>query len=147
MSSKQIFFAILIILGSIIGLLDTGYLSLLEWQGKNSLACDVGGFNCNAVLTSQYSRFLGIPLAYCGLAYYLGLFVLAVIYLDLRHKKILQTIEFTLWVGFSISLVLLYLQAFTLKAFCLYCLVSEAAIFSMVLGFLIIKFVIKKTEG
>ena len=104
MQKKKIFFLILIVLGSIIGLFDVGYLSMLEWQGKNSSACDLGGLNCNAVLTSQYSKLFNIPLAYWGLAYYLVLFILIVVYLDFsaiggKHQKIFQAIGLMLWVG------------------------------------------------
>ena len=139
MSKKQSFFIFLIIFGAAIGLFDSGYLSMLEFRGQTGLACDLGGFNCDAVLTSQYSRFLNIPLAYWGLAYYSALFFLAIVYLDLRNRRILQLIELLLWSGFFVSLVLLYLQAFILRAFCLYCVISEVVVFSMILGYLILK--------
>ncbi|OGY39248.1 MAG: hypothetical protein A2418_00155 [Candidatus Brennerbacteria bacterium RIFOXYC1_FULL_41_11] len=149
MQKKKIFFLILIVLGSIIGLFDVGYLSMLEWQGKNSSACDLGGLNCNAVLTSQYSKLFNIPLAYWGLAYYLVLFILIVVYLDFsaiggKHQKIFQAIGLMLWVGFGVSSVLLYLQAFVLKAFCLYCLISEIAIVIMIIGYLVARHYFKE---
>ncbi len=144
MAKKQGILIFLIIFGAAIGLLDSGYLSMLEFRNQTGVACDLGGFNCDAVLTSQYSRLLGIPLAYWGLAYYSALFFLAIVYLDLKNKKILQLIELWLWSGFAVSLILLYIQAFVLKAFCLYCLISEVVIFIMVLGYLTIKFLFKE---
>lgn len=146
MAKKQEIFIFLIIFGAVIGLLDSGYLSMLELRGQTGAACDLGGFNCDAVLTSRYSRLFGIPLAYWGLAYYSALFFLAIVYLDLKNRKILHLIELWLWSGFAVSLILFYLQAFVLKAFCIYCLISEAAVFAMILGYLIIKFIPKESD-
>lgn len=144
MAKKQEIFIFLIIFGAVIGLLDSGYLSMLELRGQTGAACDLGGFNCDAVLTSRYSKLFGIPLAYWGLAYYSALFFLAIVYLDLKNKKILQLIELWLWSGFAVSLILLYIQAFVLKAFCLYCLISEVVIFILLIGYLAIKFLSRK---
>ena len=144
MFKKERIFIFLVIFGAAVGLFDSGYLSMLELRGQTGTACDLGGFNCDAVLTSRYSKLLGIPLAYWGLAYYLGLFFLAIVYLDLKNKKILRLIEIWLWLGFAVSLILLYVQYFVLKAFCLYCLISEVVIFSMFFGFLILKFLFKE---
>lgn len=144
MAKKQEIFIFLIIFGAVIGLLDSGYLSMLELRGQTGAACDLGGLNCDAVLTSRYSRLLGIPLAYWGLAYYSALFFLAIVYLDLKNRKILHLIELWLWSGFAVSLILFYIQAFVLKAFCLYCLISEVVIFILLIGYLAIKFLSRK---
>ncbi len=144
MAKKQEIFIFLIIFGAVIGLLDSGYLSMLELRDQTGAACDLGGLNCDAVLTSRYSRLLGIPLAYWGLAYYSALFFLAIVYLDLKNRKILHLIELWLWSGFAVSLILFYIQAFVLKAFCLYCLISEVVIFILLIGYLAIKFLSRK---
>ena len=141
----QRLFAILVVFGSLIGFLDSVY--LVSSEARGSVACDVVGFNCNAVLTSVYSKFFGIPLAWWGVFFYFSLFLLAVVYLDVKRKFILQLIEIWLWSGFVVSLILLYIQAFVLKAFCIYCLISEIAVFGMVLGYLAVKFLPKDSPS
>jgi len=119
---------------------------MLELRSQTGAACDLGGFNCDAVLASRYSKLLGVPLAYWGLAYYLTLFFLAVVYLDFKHKIIFRMIEMAIFSGFFVSLILFYIQAFILKAFCIYCLISEVAVFAMVLGYLAMKLLPKESD-
>ncbi|HCI05503.1 MAG: Vitamin K epoxide reductase [Parcubacteria group bacterium GW2011_GWC1_45_9] len=141
-SKKQAFLGLTVIFGSLIGFLDSAYLAVFS-SGKTGVACDVSGFNCDAVLTSVYSRFLGLPLSWWGLAFYISLFFLAMAYFFLKKEMIFRLIGVWLWSGLAVSLILLYLQAFVLKAFCIYCLISETAVFLMAAGYLAVKFLIK----
>ncbi|MEW5805695.1 MAG: vitamin K epoxide reductase family protein [Patescibacteria group bacterium] len=143
MAPKQKIFLGILVLGSLIGLLDTSYLAILQLKNNQYLSCDFWGFSCDKVLNSVYSKFLGIPLSFWGLGYYLTLFFGAAAYLSRQNKLILRLIELWVWLGAGVSLILVYLQAAVLKAFCLYCLISELVIFTMMISYLIIKFLIK----
>jgi uncharacterized membrane protein len=139
MALKQKVFLGVVILGSIIGLIDASYLAILQIKGIDNSSCDFLGFKCNDVLNSIYSKFLGIPLSFWGVGYYLVLFLAAISYLSLKSKKILQLIELWLIAGVLVSLVLVYIQTVILKAFCLYCLVSEIIIFIVFISYLVVK--------
>lgn len=136
--SKKIFL-FLIILGSAIGFLNSAYIAVFENDLSAGQGCDIRGFDCGAVLSSQYSRFLGAPLSWWGAGYYLSLFFLAVMYFDLGGKRFLQLIEFWLWSGLAVSGFLIYLQAIVLKQFCFFCLISEIVMTVMFGSYLFFK--------
>jgi len=107
---------------SLIGFLDATYLTIQHYRG---FGLDCGPLlECDAVMTSQYAVIGGIPLALLGTMYYLVIFLLTVAYYDRKHLYILSIIARLTILGFLVSLVLVYLQAFIIRAFCLYCLLS-----------------------
>jgi uncharacterized membrane protein len=62
---------------SVIGLGPAGYLTYEHFTGSKTLACSESGtVNCLKVTTSTYSRFLGIPVAVLGLAFFVAMVVL-----------------------------------------------------------------------
>jgi uncharacterized membrane protein len=64
---------------SLIGLAAAGYLAYEHGTGTTTLACpETGVVNCVKVTTSSYSRILGIPVAYLGVAFFVALVVLCV---------------------------------------------------------------------
>ena len=119
---------------SLIGIADTLYLILESYLGGGVKCFIVGG--CETVLTSKYSIFAGIPLAWWGLGFYISVFV-AINLLDIYASDIwLKLLKLMTAAGFIISLVLLYLQVFVIKALCFYCLtsfVSSTALFVLVM--------------
>jgi len=107
---------------SLIGFLDATYLTIQHYRG---LWLDCGPLlDCDAVMTSQYAVIGGIPLALLGALYYLTIFLLTVAYCDRKHRSILSIIANLTILGFLASLILVYLQAFIIRAFCFYCLLS-----------------------
>ena len=107
---------------SLIGFLDSTYLTIQHYRG---FWLDCGPLlECDAVLTSQYAVIGGIPLALLGALYYLAIFLLTVAYYDRKHRCILSIIANLTILGFLTSLILVYLQAFIIRAFCFYCLLS-----------------------
>src|SRR3989344_5649429 len=76
---------------------------------RKELVCPIGS-DCNAVINSRYSKFLGVSLEYWGMFYY------ALIFLS-------YLIMFTSG-AFLFSLYLLFAQAFILKQWCIWCLLS-----------------------
>jgi len=113
--------ATLICAAAFLGMIDALYLTLM--RGLH-VPCSISG-GCNEVLTSPYAEVFHIPLSEIGLAFYLTVFVLAV----LEAFEVAHVLRWVFWLalpGFVITLVLLYLQAFVIHHFCQYCLLSAA---------------------
>jgi uncharacterized membrane protein len=116
--------ALAIALVAFIGMVDTFYLSLKRDAGP--IPCHVTR-GCNDVLTSEFSELAGIPISWFGLLFYLFVFSAAVFEVS-GSAKTLQWIFWPALAAFVISLVLTGIQAFVLRAFCEYCLVSAALV-------------------
>lgn len=107
---------------SLVGLGDSIYLTIQDLTGAH-VQCTLSG--CSEVLSSKYAHVGPVPLASIGAVAYFTFFSLAILaafgYGFARPLLlILVTIMFltTLW--------LLYLQAFVIRHFCQYCLLSAA---------------------
>lgn len=86
--------------------------------------CSITG-GCEEVLTSAYAEIGGIPLAAVGAAAYFSVFSLAT--LAAFDYRIAGTLLRPLVaVMLLVSLWLFYLQAFVIRAFCQFCLLSAA---------------------
>jgi uncharacterized membrane protein len=111
---------------SLVGLADAIYLTVEHVAGRSVKCTIVSG--CSEVLSSQYATVGGIPLALVGAAAYFAVFSLAT--LAAFEYKIAGKL-LTLMVGlmFVTSLWLIYLQAFVIKAFCQFCLLSALVTF------------------
>jgi len=129
---------ILFLVGGFIGFIDSAYLSVLHY--KNVIPpCSILR-ECETVLTSQYATIFGVPNALLGVFYYLVVVVLSVLYFDTKQVKYLITAMGAIILGFIFTLWFLYLQAFVIKAFCEYCLLSAgvtATLFAIVLAFVV----------
>lgn len=133
----QPLFALLLIILSIIGIADAGFIT---YEEINNIIPPCGnGFNCEAVLTSKYSHIGPLSLANLGLIYYLTMLVLSVLnYLDfdlqqfsfikknnfLKRIKVIDLLLIFSTGGFLFSLYLVSLMAFVIQAWCKYCLLS-----------------------
>jgi uncharacterized membrane protein len=124
---------------ALLGLLDSGYLSLERLLGDTgSLVCPIGG-GCVTVQSSAYATLLGVPVAFIGVAGYAALLVLAL--LSLSNDRIAGVGIVTLLlalasVGVLFSLYLIYLQIAVIGALCFWCVVSallELGIWGMAL--------------
>src|ERR1044071_9466177 len=105
------------------GLADAIYLTVQDMTGA-SLRCTIIS-GCSEVLASKYSHIGSIPLASLGAAAYFAFFSLAILAaFGYCWARPLLTILVT--VMFLMTLWLLYLQAFVIRHFCQYCLVSAA---------------------
>lgn len=106
-----------------LGFLDATYLAIQHL--KNVIPpCTIGG--CEVVLTSQFSTIFGIPLAIFGSGFYLSVIILCILILTNYKKMFLKAYYLLAVWGFIFSLFLLSLQAFVIKSFCQYCLLSVA---------------------
>ncbi|MEK7460020.1 MAG: vitamin K epoxide reductase family protein [Patescibacteria group bacterium] len=112
-----------IILLSFIGFADSSYLLAKRLSGA-PIPCALGFSGCDTVDKSPYSAFLGIPLSAYGMAFYLIIGFLAILYLDTKRVLFARLILPIATLGFISSAYFVYLQAFVIKAFCIFCLVS-----------------------
>jgi uncharacterized membrane protein len=110
------------VLVAIIGLADSGYLTVKHLRG-DYVRCDD---DCSAVLGSKYAEVAGVPLAGIGtIAYFAVLVAAALAAIGLRRaRSAVALIAIPMAVT---SLWLVYLQAFIIHSFCRYCLLSAAA--------------------
>jgi len=106
---------------SLLGLADALYLTIEHLTGQTIRCTILSG--CSEVLSSQYAVVAGIPLAAIGAAAYFTVFSLAV--LSLFGYRIAGKILTPLVIAmFFVSVWLFYLQAFVIRQFCQYCLIS-----------------------
>lgn len=108
---------------SLVGLCDALYLTIQHVTGQ-SVRCTVTS-GCSEVLSSSYAVVGGFPLASLGALAYFSVFSLAI--LALFGYRIAGKLLLPLVGGmFLVSLYLFYLQAFVIRHFCQYCLLSAA---------------------
>ncbi len=127
---------ILVLIVSFLGFVDATYLTVKDYLGQVPPCSIVEG--CEQVLTSSYSKFLGLPVSMFGVFYYLLVFLLAAFYLDLKIEKILKFLSILPIVGFLATLYFVYIQLFVLNYICLYCMFSAlSSTLLLFLGFMI----------
>lgn len=112
---------ILAALVSLVGLADAIYLTVEHLSGRSVRCTIISG--CSEVLSSPYASFRGIPLALVGAASYFTVFSLATL-AAYGYKTAGHLLTAVVAVMFLITLWLLYLQAFVIKHFCQFCLLS-----------------------
>jgi len=101
-----------------VGLGVSGYLTAVRASG-DSPTCVIGG-GCHTVQQSEYSELLGVPVAWLGLAAYLGLLVAAL--LPGQPGRALGL--FTAVVSFGFSAWLTYAELVLIDAVCAWCVTS-----------------------
>jgi uncharacterized membrane protein len=117
-----------------LGMVDALYLSIKRNAGP--IPCHIT-HGCTEVLTSKYSEVAGIPLSWFGLAFYLTVFSLAIfrVFDDTKESTglPLRLIFYLSGIALIISALLVGIQAFVLRQFCEYCLLSAALVLSIFL--------------
>ena len=111
---------------SLAGLVLATYLSVVHLSGAD-LACGASG-GCGAVTSSEYSRFLGIPVALLGVGGYAALLLgsLAALGLGQPPAALRWGLAGVAAVGFAFSAYLTSTQAFLIGSYCVYCLTSAS---------------------
>jgi len=108
---------------SLVGLGDALYLTIQDLTGQ-SLRCTIVS-GCSEVLSSAYAHIGPVPLAVLGAFAYFTVFSLAIL-AAFGHRFALPLLLVLVAVMFLMTLWLLYLQAFVIRHFCQYCLLSAA---------------------
>ncbi|HUI95268.1 MAG TPA: vitamin K epoxide reductase family protein [Xanthobacteraceae bacterium] len=109
---------------ALVGLAVATYDSIMVSSGL-PLWCPPPIDGCNVVATSPYARMLGLPIAYYGVGFYLGILGIAVL-LAIRPSSRMLRLAAVLCTGAGVlfSLYFMVLQIGFIHAFCIYCLVS-----------------------
>jgi uncharacterized membrane protein len=108
------------------GLADALYLTVLHLTGQSAV-CG-GSPSCSQVLASKYAHIGPVPVALLGMLGYFSVFTFAVFSI-FKYARATVLMRITVWLMFAVALLLLYLQAFVIHAFCRYCLFSAAITF------------------
>ncbi len=118
---------------SLIGLIDSAYLTSKHFSGA-AVPCNLIT-GCETVLTSTYAEFYGIPTALFGALAYFAAFSLALL-VWFGNEKLWKLYGALAALMFLFSIWLIYLQAFVIGAFCQYCLISAVTSTFLFLVFL-----------
>lgn len=113
---------------ALVGLADASYLLYKKLRHEH-LTCLIGD-DCERVTKSKYGSMFGIPNEVFGIGYYLavliGFFLLALGVKDVLSIPVLFTLQLVTVPAIMSSAYLLAIQAFVLKEWCEYCLLSAA---------------------
>ena len=131
---------IIILALSVVGFADATFLAMKKMIGS-PIIC-LGSNGCGVVDASSYSNVAGIPLSILGSLFYAVTILLLVQYLLRKQKRILDIAMVTLIAGGIFSVYLILLQAFVIKAWCYYCIVSDTI--GIINALLIIRLMEKK---
>ena len=114
---------------SLAGIFVALYLLLYKLGLIGELSCSVG--SCETVNTSRWATFLGLPVAGWGVAWYVGMFVLALVSTGEKFADSVSVSMMLLFVaatGLLFSLYLTYLELFVIDAICQWCVVSAVIV-------------------
>lgn len=122
-SKKTVWIYLIAAIVSLIGLGDAIYLTIQDLTGE-SLRCTIIS-GCSEVLSSKYAHIGSVPLASVGAFAYFVFFSLAIL-AAFGYGFLRPLLLILVSVMFLATLWLLYLQAFVIRHFCQYCLLSAA---------------------
>jgi uncharacterized membrane protein len=123
----------IILILAVLGILLSLYALPLHYSSNGSRLCNISeSFDCDKVNKSQWSEFLGIPVAGLGAVAYLVLFLLV-----LRRKAVQRSLAFTsrdTWTYILLlAIAMLLFQGYLtlaevlwIHAYCIVCLASQA---------------------
>ena len=106
---------------ALVGMLLTGYLSVLAWFGGGAILCGPDS-SCDVIQQSRWSMVLGLPLAFWGLLLYALIVGLA--WQGTQRLKDWRRLWSLTLVALAISLYLTAIGIWQLGAVCLWCLGS-----------------------
>lgn len=111
----------------IIGLLVSIYMTIFKITSDERMC--VGSKDCSVVNASKYSEVNGVPVAVIGVAGYAAM--LAVLLLERNPGFFKQNGSMILFglalTGFLFNVYLIYIEVALLKAYCPFCITSQAA--------------------
>ena len=111
---------------AIIGLLVSIYMTIYKVTSNEAMC--IGSTGCSEVNASRYSEINGIPVAVLGVIGYAT--ILALLFLDNRLSFFQEYGSMIFFgvslMGFLFTLYLIYLEVALIKAYCPFCLASQA---------------------
>lgn len=111
---------------TIIGLLVSIYMTIYKVTNNESMC--IGSSGCSEVNASRYSEINGIPVAVLGVIGYAA--ILALLFLEQRPGFFQENGTMMFFgvslLGFLFTVYLIYLEIALIKAYCPFCLTSQA---------------------
>jgi uncharacterized membrane protein len=111
---------------AILGLLVATYMTVYKLTDNDAMCIGSGG--CSVVNASRYSEVNGIPVALIGMGGYAA--ILALLFLERRPGFFQENGTMILFgislVGFLFTLYLIFVEIVLIKAYCPFCLTSQA---------------------
>jgi len=111
---------------AVIGLLVSIYMTIYKVTSNEAMC--VGSSGCSEVNASRYSEVNGIPVAVLGVGGYAA--ILALLFLEQRSGFFEENGTMIFFgislVGFLFTLYLIYVEIALIKAYCPFCLTSQA---------------------
>ena len=114
---------------SLIGFFVALYLSLWKVGLMGPMVCGTG--SCEVVQTSKFAYMFGLPVAFYGVGGYLALLAVSIVGLQPKFATVRgPTILLVALAGAgtAFTLYLTYIEAFVLRAWCRWCIVSALII-------------------
>jgi uncharacterized membrane protein len=113
---------------SVAGVLVSAYLTYEHFTAGTTLACpETGVVNCFKVISSQYSKLFGIPVALLGLLFFLGMLALSLPPLWRTTSPWPDRLRLAgVVVGVVMVCYLIWAELFRINAICLWCTVVHA---------------------
>lgn len=122
MSTSIKIVASLVMLVALLAAGVAGYLAYQSWQGSAAV-CTAEAFDCDTVLTSPWSRLLGLPVAALGAAVYLAIAVLVWPAASAGRGAATNTLVALATAALGAGIWFTAVQWFGVQSFCPYCLV------------------------
>ena len=94
--------------------------------GMNNV-CTITKSSCQSVQESAYGKTLGIDNSYLGIGGFTLLLILVILQLVFKRRELKAAIIAGTLLGGIMSLRFLYVQAFILGKYCIYCIVVDVA--------------------
>jgi uncharacterized membrane protein len=118
---------------SVLGLAVSAYLTYEHFSSSSTLACpDTGAINCLKVTTSEYSTFLGIPVALLGLLFFVGMTPLSLPAAWRRPGPWLPRLRLAgVVTGVVFVVYLVWAELFRVDAICLWCAAGHVITFAL----------------
>lgn len=117
---------------AIIGIMDTLYLIYHKIKGTDVACLFFPKEWCYKVQHSPQSKTFGVPNSYLGFIMYV--LILLMTYMFAGGVLAFWPIQAIITFGFLFSMYFLYIQAFVLRAFCTWCVISAINFIVMVLA-------------
>jgi uncharacterized membrane protein len=119
---------------ALVGLLVALYLTLHRLGVIGTLQCGAGGGGCERVQSSAYAVFLGVPVAFYGVAGYAVLLAVSLVGLQpawLPRRGPTVALAALAALGFAFTVYLNVVEFFVIRAVCRWCVASAVIITSI----------------
>lgn len=116
----------IIIIFSALGGLSLSFHIGSKKHKQHHLVCPFG-HDCDSVVQSKYSKFLGIPVEIIGILYYATVattYAVSLAFPGFLFFHVVYIVLALTAIAFAFSLYLTFIQAFILKQWCTWCLIS-----------------------